>query len=78
MEHDKLLCCAFQALKVGPGSEDAGSERKGTKQDHAEQPWVWLCGHRQDMDEPFVEFLDVFLSLTHIVLFLVFLFFLIF
>lgn len=43
-----------------------------------EQPWVWLCGHRQDMDEPFVEFLDVFLSLTHIVLFLVFLFFLIF
>lgn len=31
MEHDKLFHCAFQALKVGSGSEDAGSERKGVK-----------------------------------------------
>lgn len=66
-----MFRCAFQALKVGSGSEDAGLERKGVEQDHSEQPWVWVCGHRQDMDEPFIEFLDVFLSLTHFLLFLV-------
>lgn len=41
------------------------------KQEYSEQTWVWFCDHRQDMDEPFVEFLDVFLSLTRFLLFLV-------
>lgn len=47
---------------MGSGSEDAGSKGKGVEQDHSEQPWVWFCSHRQDMDEPRMAFLDVFLS----------------
>lgn len=32
------------------------------EQDDSEQPWVWFCSHRQDVDEPCMAFPDVFLS----------------
>lgn len=57
-----MFCCAFQAPKVGAGSEDAGSKGKGVEQDHSEHSWVWFCSQRRDVDEPCRAFPNVFLS----------------
>lgn len=47
---------------MGSASEDAGSKGKGVEWGPSEQSWVWFCSHRQDVDEPHMAFLGIFLS----------------